>query len=336
MSILITGGTGFIGSRLALRCLERGRDVKVLGKKNNPAEEENLKIIEEYGAQVILANIYEKKEVMNALEGVEVVYHLAAAQHEMNIPDQRFWMVNVDGTRSMLEASIKVGVKRFVHGSTIGVYGILDGKINEDSPCNPDNIYGITKLEGEKLALSYSDRVAVVVIRIPETYGPGDRRLLKLFKTINKNVFFMIGKGKNLHHLIYVDDLIDGLFLAADNDRATGEVILLAGNDVISTNEMVGTIADALGKPFPKVRVPLPLLWSIATVMETVLRPLGIQPPLHRRRMDFFRKSFYYSLDKSRELLNFQPRVSFREGVVQTANWYRTMGYLSSKQSEDE
>lgn len=328
MNVLITGGTGFIGSRLALRCIEKGYNVRILGQKNNPAETANLEMLESKGAVTTLGDIAEKDTLQDAVSGVDIVFHLAAAQHEMNIPDQRFWEVNVQGTQNLLEACANANVKRFIHGSTIGVYGVLDGEINEDSPCRPDNIYGITKLEGEKAALSYKDRLGVVVIRIPETYGPGDRRLLKLFKAINKNMFFMIGKGKNLHHLIYVDDLIDGFFRAVENDQALGEVILLAGSVAMTSNEMVGTVAQVLGKPFPKIRMPLPLLWGIATIMETVLRPLGIQPPLHRRRMDFFRKSFYYSPDKSRKLLNFKPGVSFKEGVEQTAKWYKSMGYL--------
>ncbi len=328
MNVLISGGTGFIGSRLALKCLENGDSVHVLGQKNNPAEATNIKELEDIGVKVSLIPITEKEALSQLLDGVDVVYHLAAAQHEMNIPDERFWQVNVDGTRHMVDASIKAGVKRFVHGSTIGVYGILDGEIDEDSPCKPDNIYGVTKLEGEKVALSYTDKLPLVVIRIPETYGPGDHRLLKLFKTIQKNVFFMIGKGENLHHLIYVDDLIAGFYQAANNEKVLGETILLAGKEAITTNEMVDTIAKELGSSFPKFRVPLPLLWCVATVMENTLRPMGIQPPIHRRRMDFFKKSFYFSQKKAKQVLNFQPQFSFAQGVAETANWYKSKGHL--------
>ncbi|MFQ5582956.1 MAG: NAD-dependent epimerase/dehydratase family protein [Calditrichia bacterium] len=328
MNVLITGGTGFIGSRLALRSLERGDSVSVLGQKNNPAEAENIKFLEKKGVKVFLKEITDREALAEILKEIDVVYHLAAAQHEMNIPDERFWEVNVEGTKNLLELCANANVKRFVHGSTIGVYGILDGEIDESSPCNPDNIYGVTKLEGEKVALSFSERVPVVVIRIPETYGPGDRRLLKLFKAIQKGVFFMIGSGRNLHHLIYVDDLIDGFFLAAQSEKAVGDVLLLAGEKAITTNEMVGIIADELGAKIPGLRAPLSLLWGVATIMEKTLRPLGIQPPLHRRRMDFFRKSFYYSLVKAKDILNYSPQVSFKEGVAKTAKWYKSMGYL--------
>jgi nucleoside-diphosphate-sugar epimerase len=328
MNVLITGGTGFIGSRLALKCLERGDHVRILAQENTDAERENRKAIEASGAQVIFGSVTERNKVTESVRGIDVVYHLAAAQHEMNIPDEIFRDVNVNGTKNMLDASVNAGVKRFVHGSTIGVYGDLEGEIHEQSSCNPDNIYGITKLQGERFALSYKEKIPLVVIRISEVFGPADRRLLKLFRGINKNVFFVIGSGKNLHHLIFVDDLIKGLFLAAENEKALGEVFILSGKSPVTTSEMVETIAVELGVKPPKFKVPLFPFMFLAIVMELTLRPLGIQPPLHRRRMDFFRKSFSFSPKHSREVLGFEPDYSFRHGVAETIRWYEANGFL--------
>jgi nucleoside-diphosphate-sugar epimerase len=328
MKALITGGTGFIGSRLALASLDRREAVTALGQENTPAEETNRRLIEERGAQVVLASVTDHDRLAAAMKGIDVVYHLAAAQHEMNVPDRKFWDVNVEGTRGVLDAALAAGVKRVVHGSTIGVYGVPAGVIDEETPCNPENIYGVTKLEGEKLALSFRHRLPVVAIRIPEVYGPGDRRLLKLFRAVRGGSFFVIGNGENLHHLIYVDDLIQGLFLAAEHPEAVGQIILLAGPSPISTKEMARTIAEDLGIQPRKMRLPLWPFLVAATVMEGTLRPVGIQPPLHRRRMDFFRKSFTLSTERAERLLGFRPTVSFREGVSRTARWYEQMGYL--------
>ena len=328
MEVLITGGTGFIGSQMALKSLERGDSVKVLGLENTSAESYNKKVIEEKGAKVLLTSVLERANVFELLKGVDVVYHLAATQHEMNVPDQVFWDVNVTGTRNLLEASIDADVKCFVHGSTIGVYGIVERVIDEETPCQPENIYGVTKLEGEKLALAFKERLPVVVIRISEVYGPGDRRLLKLFKTIKKNVFFMIGSGQNLHHPIYVGDLIQGFLLASSNPDAKGQVFLLAGKEAVTSNEMVSVIAEELGTKGARFRVPFLPLLLIASLMESVLRPVGVQPPLHRRRMDFFKKSFELSGKKASDLLRFQPQVGFKEGIRETATWYTSMGLL--------
>lgn len=329
MRVLISGGTGFIGSRLALKCLELGYSVRILGQVNNSAEEENRKLIESNGAEIYLTSVIEKEKFSELLQGIDIVFHLAAVQHEANVPDQKFWDVNVTGTKNLLDASVDAGIKRFVHGSTIGVYGsALEGNIDEDSPLKPDNIYGLTKLEGEKLVLSFRGKLPIVVIRISETYGPGDRRLLKLFKAINNNIFFVVGNGKNKHHLIYIDDLIEGMLMAAISDKAIGEIFVLAGKEVLTTREMVEVIARKLGKRVPKHHAPLSPFLLLATIMENILRPLGIQPPLHRRRMDFFRKSFEFSKNKSANILEFEPKVSFDQGVAENAKWYKDVGYF--------
>ena len=329
MHVLITGGTGFIGSRLALALLENGDAVRVLGQANNEAEAANQKEIEANGAEVVLASVTDREQMFKLLAGIDLVYHFAAAQHEANVPDQLFYDVNVTGTKNLLDASVAAGVKRFVHGSTIGVYGTaVSGTVNEQSPLNPDNIYGVTKLEGEQLVRSYQDKLPVVIIRISETYGPGDRRLLKLFRGIRKGVFFMIGDGRNRHHLVYIDDLIAGLRLAATVAGAAGQTFILAGANPITTNEMITAVAAALETKLPRFRAPLTPFLLLAAVMEGVLRPFGIQPPLHRRRMDFFKKSFALSSDLAAAVLGFAPRIDFQQGAKETAKWYKEMSHL--------
>jgi nucleoside-diphosphate-sugar epimerase len=138
----------------------------------------------------------------------------------------------------------------------------------------------------------------------------------------------MIGNGKNLHHLIYVDDLIEGFFLASTVEAAIGQTFVLAGKDPLTTEDMVTTIAEELGTKISPFRAPLSLFLITATIMESVLRPLGIQPPLHRRRMDFFKKSFVFSPTLSSQLLGFAPRYTFKQGVAETAKWYTDTGVL--------
>jgi len=328
MKILVTGATGFIGKRLVEMCLDRGDVVRVLTLANNSREERNRVELEKLGVETIVGSVTDKQVVHQALDGIEVIYHLAAVQHEMNVPDSKFWEVNVEGTHNLLEESSKHPIKCFLYGSTIGVYGSMKGVINENSPCKPANIYGKTKFEAEKLVRMHSDKIPAVIIRISETYGPGDYRLLKLFKTINKNLPFIIGNGKNLHHLIFVDDLIKGFFKAINNPQAFGEIIVLSGKEIITTQQMIETIAEILQKSPPKLKLPLWPFYGLAWVMEIVFRPLGIQPPLHRRRMDFFIKSFQFSQEKMRNMLKYEPETSFRDGVYITARWYQKMNLL--------
>jgi dihydroflavonol-4-reductase len=328
MRIVITGGTGFIGSRLALAAKERGHAVTVLGLTNTPAEKENREELVKAGIEAAPTPVDALAREPERLQGADALIHLAAAQHEMNVPDAHFRSVNVDGTAGLLKAAAAMGVGRFVYGSTIGVYGARDGLITEATPAEPDNIYGRTKLEAERLVLDRGDSQPVTVVRISETYGPGDRRLLKLFKAIKRGRFLLIGSGRNLHHPIYVDDLVSMLLLAATEEAALGEVFLAAGKQVVTTDEMIALIAEAVGRPAPKLRLPLWPLMTAATLMEAGLQPLGIQPPLHRRRMDFFRKSFELDGGKARRMLHFTPMVDFKEGAWRTMRWYEQHGGL--------
>ncbi len=329
MKVLVTGGTGFIGSRLVQRCKQRGDDVVILSQVNTQAEKENAQELESQGFSIVNGSVIDKEKVLQAVSGCSVVFHLAAAQHEANVPDQHFWDVNVEGTRNLLDASIESGVQRFVHGSTIGVYGVeIQGEINEASPLKPDNIYGVTKKAGEELVLSYQDKLPVSAVRISETYGPGDRRLLKLFKGIKNRRFFVIGEGENKHQLVYVDDLIDGLFAASEREEALGEVFVVAGSEKLTTNDMVDTIADVVQVKKLAFKAPMWPFYLLAVLMEKTLRPLGIQPPLHRRRLDFFKKTLYFSPDKSSSLLGFEAKTSFRKGAELTADWYKKQNLL--------
>jgi nucleoside-diphosphate-sugar epimerase len=329
MKACVTGGTGFIGSRLALRLREEGHEVAALGRRGSPTELENAREVEERGGQVVDGSLSDSDRLREALAGAEVVFHLAAAQHEANVPDAHFREVNVEGTRRVLEAAEAAGVRRFVLGSTIGVYGGKPGQtVRDDSPLEPDNIYGVTKREGEEVVRSFGGHLPCVIARISETYGPGDRRLLKLFRGARRGILLQVGSAKNLHHLVYVEDLLDGLWAAAREEKAVGRTFVLAGPCPVTTRQMLEAIADAVPGRARILRVPMAPLLGAAALLEGTLRPLGIQPPLHRRRLDFFRKSFSFGMAEAREALGYAPRVELAAGVAATAQWYVARGLL--------
>lgn len=305
--------------------------VRALGRRRSPVEKENARQLEERGAEVREVPLENRRQLLDAMAGVDVVFHLAAAQHEANVPDEHFRAVNVEGTRNVLDAAEAVRVGRLVHGSTIGVYRWRPGQIvREDSPLEPDNIYGVTKLAGEEVVRSYAGRVPFAIGRISETYGPGDRRLLKLFRAVERGACLQLGDGQNLHHLVYIDDLIAGLLLAAHETRALGRTFVLAGREPTTTRDMLEAICRSLGAKPRIVRLPLAPFVLAASTLEAVLRPLGVQPPLHRRRMDFFRKSFAFSLEEA-SALGYKPRVGLADGTRATARWYVEHGLVSMR-----
>ncbi len=327
--LVITGGSGFIGSRLAQLATQLGYGVTVTTAINNAAERARCEQLARAGIGVAEATLEDSAALMRALGGQDVVIHLAAAQHEAQQPESHFQRVNVDGTRRLLELASQAGIRRFVHGSTIGVYGsAANGTLDESSPLAPDNPYGRTKAAAEPLVRNFAGSMEVCIIRISETYGPGDMRLLKLFRGIKTGRYLTVGNGRNLHQLIYVDDLSRGLLAACTASAANRETIVLAGAHPITTNDMVAAIRAAVGS---KRRVPHAPLWPFvlaAHSFEATFSPLGLKPPLHRRRLDFFRKSFRFSTAKAARLLQFHPQVDFAEGARRTAQWYAANGYL--------
>ena len=131
-----------------------------------------------------------------------------------------------------------------------------------------------------------------------------------------------------MHHPIYIDDLIDSLCAEATVDEAVGKIFVLAGKEPLSTNEMVEVIASELGRKVPRKRLPLTAFLALAAITEATCRPLGIQPPLHRQRMDFFRKNLVFRQEEALKYLGHAPKHSFKEGVAQSRKWYDREGFL--------
>jgi nucleoside-diphosphate-sugar epimerase len=330
MKIFLTGGTGFIGSQLAQNARRAGHEITVASPINNPTEKFRCDLLAQAGLTIVEAALDDTPRLRAALPGHDAIIHLAAAQHEAEAPESHFRKVNVEGTRNLLTLAVGTGVPRFVHGSTIGVYGdASQGVLDETSPLAPDNPYGRTKAEAERVVHEFQDRLATVIVRISETYGPADLRLLKLFKAIQSGRYITLGDGRNERQLIYVDDLCRALLSAAVSPHAVGQTLIVAGNERLTTDEMVAAIGSALGKPPPARHVPLWPFDLAATVCETCLPPLGLKPPIHRRRLDFFRKSFRFSTERATRVLDFRPEVPFTDGARRTAAWYRSAGLLS-------
>jgi nucleoside-diphosphate-sugar epimerase len=328
--ILVTGGTGFTGSRLVHSLVRDHNRVRVLTRSATRAAS-----ILPAGVEIIEGDISDRSVVDRATEGCEIVYNLAAAFREPGLKSRRYAEVHVDGTRHLLEASIKHGVRRIVHCSTVGVLSHIEHPpADETWDYAPGDVYQATKAEGEQLALTYARELGtpVTVARPTPIYGPGDTRLLKLFKLISRRRFVMLGDGQAYFHMVHVDDLVRGLRLMADHPAAPGEIFIIGGKEYRTLNEVAAIIAREVGVPAPRWHLPAKPFQVLGTICERICVPLGISPPIYRRRVDFFTKSRAFSIRKAIDVLGYRPKIDLVTGIRETIAWYRRNGQLPAAQ----
>jgi nucleoside-diphosphate-sugar epimerase len=151
---------------------------------------------------------------------------------------------------------------------------------------------------------------------------------LKLFRSIHKGVFRMIGKGENFFHMVYIDDLVKGILLAGEKVEAIGEVFILCGETPVHLKDLVHLIAKILGRPTPRGSIPVWPVMQAARLAKAVLPRLGIDPPIYPRRLDFFLSSRWFSIEKARKVLGYQPRVDLPIGLTHVFNWYQQNSLL--------
>ncbi len=326
--ILVTGATGFAGGHLALRLRKDGHKVRALVRDGAKVDH-----LQAAGVELARGDLRQAADVDKAVAGCAKVYHIAAVYRTASHPDSYYEDVNVGGTVNVLEAAQKHGVERTIHCSTIGVHGdVQEFPCTETSPFNPGDIYQETKLAGEMKAQdAFKAGLPGVVFRPAGMYGPGDLRFLKLFRSVNNGRFVMFGSGETFYHLVYADDLIDGILLCGTHPAALGGTFIIAGDRWVSLNEWVGEIAATLGVSPPRLRLPFWTLSAASTACETLCKPFGIEPPLHHRRASFFIKSRAFSTERARTVLGYAPKVTLKEGIRRTADWYVEQGLITRR-----
>jgi nucleoside-diphosphate-sugar epimerase len=201
---------------------------------------------------------------------------------------------------------------------------------DENAPLAPSDIYQETKAEAEALAREFgrAHGLEVAIVRPGAIYGPGETRLLKVFKGIARGRYAVVGTGVPHYHLAYIDDLVNGFLLALDRKEAAGETFIIAGPDSISQNDLAREVAKATGGWVWPFHVPAWPVQRLGDLVEAVCVPFGLEPPVHRRRVDFWIKNRSFSIEKARRLLAYDPRVDSIEGINRTARWYRDNGWL--------
>lgn len=330
MRVLVTGATGFTGGHLAQHLIAHGDEVRALVRARSRARFDRSPLAAA-GVVPCDGDLMDPAAVRRAVDGVAVVYHIAATYREAGQPDSAYRAINVEGTRNILEAAKAASVKRVVHCSTGGVHGhIANPPANEDAPFNPGDVYQDTKLAAEQLARAFGSAhgLDVVVARPIGIYGPGDKRFLTMFRGLARGRFPMIGNGQAFYHLTFIDDLVEGFRLCGTVPAAAGRTYILAGPRYTTLEQLVHMVATELHVAPPRVHLPVWPFYTAGLLCELVCVPLRIEPPIYRRRVDFYTKSRAFDTTRARTELGFNPKVDLEEGIKRTAEWYRSEGLL--------
>ena len=327
MRVLVTGATGFTGGHLARALRARGYDVTAMVRDQKQAGD-----LSSFGIALVTGDLAKPDTLSIALtRGYDVVYNIAALYRQAGLPDSVYRQVNAIGVGQLIEAAAASGTRRVVHCSTVGVHGDIEHPpANEDAPLAPGDIYQVSKVEGEQIAREAGARtgVDVVIARPSGIYGPGDRRLFKLFGGVARRKFVVLGDGRIFYHLTYIDDLVEGFRLCGEVPQAAGRTYILAGGEVPTLNDLVAITATEANVPPPRLHLPVWPFWIAGAACEAICAPFGIEPPLYRRRVDFFTKSRAFDISRARAELGFAPSIGSRDGIRRTLAWYRQQGWI--------
>jgi len=324
---LVTGASGLLGSHVVQKLLAMGEPVRALVRPSS-----DTRLLDEWGVEKVLGDITDARSLVEAMKGAKRVYHVAAQVGDWG-PWERFVAVTIDGTRNMLAAARQAKVQRFLHVSSISAYGHPDGDglvLDESAPLGVNlhkwSYYSRAKVEAEKLVWQAHNAgdVPVTVVKPSWLYGPRDRASMpRLIRAIRTGKAKLIGDGANRLNLTYAGNEAEGCILAATNEKALGQSYNLAGDGAIQQGEYINKIAECLGCPPVTRKVPYNIARGAAFVMELFGHALGRKkPPLVTRySVWLIGRRCFFSSEKARRELGWQPTVGYDEGIRLAVQW---------------
>jgi nucleoside-diphosphate-sugar epimerase len=324
---MVTGASGFIGGRLAQRlAIEEG--VRVRAMVRNPKKAERLR---KHPLEIVQADLLDLPSLRKAIDGCDLVFHCAALVRETGDRNE-FYRTNVQGTENILKVSSETGIKRFIHFSSVAVYGMNPpDRADETTPYQPcGNLYCDTKIASEKAVWTAhrEARLPVVVIRPTNVYGPcSNPWTVRPIKLLNSGQMMLINGGTGICNYVYIDNLLDATLAATKREQSVGQVYLISDGVAVTWKEFFGYYAQMAGKPSIR-SVPQWLAKGIALGMEITSKFIGRPPKITREAVRFLTHQAHFNIEKARRELVYQPRFSLEEGMKQTEQWLREAGYL--------
>jgi 2-alkyl-3-oxoalkanoate reductase len=324
---LVTGATGLLGSHICEQLVKRGQQVRALARQGS-----DVTFLAQLGVDIARGDVTDATRLPAATAGVTTVYHAAARVGDWGQWPE-FVAVTIDGTANMLAAAVAAKVKRFLHISSISAYGHPDGAslvLEETAPLGQNlhrwSYYSRAKVEAEKLVWAAHQRgdLAVTVCRPSWLYGPRDRASMpRLLRAILTRKAKIIGPGDNRLNLTSAGNEAEGCILAAEHAGAVGQAYNLSNDGMITQQEYFDKMADALGAPRVAAHVPYRIAYGAAFAMELFGHALARKkPPLVTRYAVWLMgRRCFFSCEKARNQLGWQPTINYDEGIDQSVKW---------------
>jgi len=326
MISVVTGASGFVGSHVVDFLIEQGHEVRCIIRKSSSRKwlaEKNVKI---YDCGLDNTNLMQEP-----LKDCDYVFHVAGLVKAKN--DVDYYNGNVRPTINILKVleAVNPGLKRLVVVSSQTAAGpsLLDRVTNEEDIPNPITRYGKSKREQEENVMQWSDKLPVTIVRPPAVYGERDTEIYLVFKTFKMGLMTKIGFNKKLISIIYVKDLVRGIFLAATNEKSKGQIYFISSNRYYNWDEIGNAISQAMGRDALRIRLPHFLVYGVAAVAElfSTFSSKAATFNIEKAR-DFVQEAWTCDYRKAEEEIGFITEISLEEGMKRTISWYRENKWL--------
>ncbi|MCA1829569.1 MAG: NAD-dependent epimerase/dehydratase family protein [Myxococcales bacterium] len=327
MKVLLTGGSGFLGSYVAEQLAAEGHVVRALVRPRSDKGVLGRLPRIEYAPGAI----ENRESLVPAVDGVDAIVHVAGIVKARKPSD--FFEVNTQGTRNLIDAALaRGGLKRFVYVSSLAAVGpSADGTpVQENAEPRPVTQYGRSKLEAERVVLAAADRMPVTVIRPPMIYGPRDRETLAFFTSVKNRVLPMIGSGENTLSVVYAADCAGAIVRAVDSDGPSGRTYFVDDGAVYTQRALAEEVERALGRrAWIRFALPLPVVKVAAAATQAWAAVSGTAQMLTLDKAnELAQRHWVCSGEGARRDLGWKPKVQWGQGVEEAVKWYRAQGWL--------
>ena len=317
--VLVTGAAGFIGRALVERFRQLGSEVR------------GVDLIETGDEWHLAADLTTPGGWQSHAEGCDLVVHTAAVVGFYS-SREGYWETNVAAVRHAIDAAIAAGAKRFVHLSSIVVFGFdFEGEVNERTPVQPNGVHYVdTKIASEQVVLEAhaEGEIPCTIVRPGDVYGPASRPwTVEPIRLLRSKQLILPDGGRGLHSPVYVDDLVDGIVRAATTPEAEGRVFVLTGSEKPTIGEFFGNYCRMLGIDGPRT-APTRVVREVARAMDLAAKVRGRRSEATAAAIDYFTRRGSYSIARAREVLGYEPRHDLEAGMRKTEAWLRSEGLV--------